>query len=551
MPFLNRILPPQSVSAGLATLSVVVVLGLALGAVRVRGIRLGIPGVLFSGLLFGQLGLTVDSHVLSFLSDFSLIIFIYAIGLQVGPSFVDSLKAEGLRLNLLSIALLAVGAVMTALVVLLIKLPPASASGLYSGAFTTTPGLAAGQEVLSHAIPSPSDATVAVQAAGLAYAVTYPFGMIGPALMIALFKKIFKIDMQHERDAHAAALQGRRPPNIYLDIEVTNTAVDGVAVKELSFVRQHGILFSRLLRDKKMFVPTGETRICIGDKLRALGPKSTLDKLLAEFGQLCTLDLAAIPGELSRSTMLVTRTAILGKPLHQLDFINRYGVTLATLTRAGVDVLPTASLTLHFGDSVLAVGPADGLASVEKELGNSPDELNRPKLLPIFLGMVLGIIVGSIPIGGFKLGLAAGPLLVAILLSRLGNIGSVIWYMPAAANQLLRDFGLALFLACVGMQQGDSFLSKLFGADGIKLVFWGAFLTVVPLLLVSFIARRFFKMNFLTLSGWAAGAMTSSPALIYAGEITQSDAPALAYAAVAPLAMIVPIICCQLLAELK
>jgi putative transport protein len=224
--------------------------------------------------------------------------------------------------------------------------------------------------------------------------------------------------------------------------------------------------------------------------------------------------------------------------------------------RAGVELVPNGGMSLHFGDVVTAVGPKAALKIVDEELGNSPEALNRAQLIPIFLGMGLGVVVGSIPIpvpgiqGGIQLGLAAGPMLVAIALSRLGSIGSVVWHMPASANQLFRDFGLAVFLACVGLQQGDHFTQKLFTGDGLSLLIWGAVITMLPVLVVGIAARRVFKMNFLTLSGWVAGAMTSSPALMYASDITGSDAPALAYAGVAPLAMIVPILCCQALAAL-
>ena len=555
MSFLEKLLPSaQGGPAALAILSLAVTLGLALGAIQFRGFKLGISGVLFSSLLFGQIGLTVDPHILAFLRDFSLILFAYAIGLQVGPGFADSLKADGLRLNVLSILVLVLGAGLTAAVVKIVGIPSASSTGLYAGAFTTTPGLAAGQEVLRHS--ASASIADAVKAAGMAYAVTYPVGMIGPVWAVALMRRWFRVDIGQERAAHAAALESRRPATTWLDIEITRAEATCDSIRHHWATRGFNVVFSRLLRDGKVSVPTGETRLAIGDVIRAVATKPVLDELLPLLGKPSAIDLASITGDVGRLELIVTKTHVLGKTLRELDLINRHGVTLPRVIRFGVDLAPNGALALRFGDVVTAVGPAEGLKAVEKELGNSPDALNRPQLVPIFLGIVLGVIVGSVPIpvpgmtGGIKLGLAAGPMVVAIFLSRLGNIGSVIWYMPGAANQLFRDFGLALFLACVGLQQGDQYIQKIFSGDGLKLVLLGVAVTTLPVLVVGALARKKFKMNFLTLSGWAAGAMTSSPALLYAGEISGSEAPALAYAAVAPLAMIVPILCCQALAAM-
>lgn len=557
MSILDRLWLGGSVSAGLATLSLAVTLGLMLGAIRVRGVKLGISGVLFAALCFGQFGLTPDSGVLSFLRDFSLILFVYAIGLQVGPGFVQSLKAEGLRLNLLSIAVLVLGALMTYVVVVVAHLHRDAASGLYAGAFTTTPGLAAGQEVLSHSFSRGApEAVDAVRLAGLAYAVTYPFGMVGPVFAIVLFRRLFRVNLATELNAYRATTQQQRMPPAIKDIQITNGEITGMAIKDLAFVRHHNIIFTRLLRDDVMTVPTAETQLACGDIIRAVGPEDLMDELVGHLGKLSAVDLSNVASDIRRLDLVVTRTAVLRKTLRELNLIHRTGVTITRVIRTGVELAPSATLSLQFGDSVTAVGPASGLAAVERELGNSPDLLNRSQLFPIFLGIVLGIVVGNIPIaipgmnGGIKLGLAAGPMLVAIALSRLGNVGSIVWYMPAAANQLFRDFGLAVFLACVGLQQGDHFVQKLLSGGGLLLLIWGAVITMVPLLIVGWIGRRMMKMNFVTLAGWAAGAMTSSPALLFAGEITQSDAPAVAYAAVAPLAMIVPILCCQALAAL-
>lgn len=553
---LGVLIPTNSVAWGLATLSLAVALGLALGAVRIRGLRLGISGVLFSALLFGQLGLTVDAKVLEFLRDFALIIFVYAIGLQVGPGFLTSLRQEGLRLNMLSLAVLLLGMLMTAGVVYLVHLPKATASGLYSGAFTTTPGLAAGQEAIRH-IPavaaSPDGALEALAITGLAYTVTYPFGVMGPILAIAALKRIFRIRIEDEVAALAAAEQVRRPPIEVMDFEVTQRLHVGRRLSEHPLLRTKGIVFSRLARGDTLTVPSGDTEIRLGDIFRAVGPRDHIAELVEVMGRPASLDIGKATGDVRREDLVVTRTQVLRRSLRELDLIRRTGVTIARVSRAGVDLVPTASLRLQFGDILSVVGPEAGLKLVEAELGNSPDTLNRPQLIPIFLGIVLGVLVGSVPLAipglhtTLRIGLAGGPMLAAIALSQLGNIGSVVWYMPVAANQLFRDFGLAVFLACVGLQAGDHFMQNLVNNDGLVLVIWGAATTTLPVLLVGCLARRWFGMNFVTLSGWVAGAMTSSPALMFANELAGSDAPAAVYAAVAPLAILVPILCAQIL----
>jgi putative transport protein len=541
----------SSAAQGMARLALAVTLGLALGAIRYRGIRLGISGVLFSALLFGQLGLSVNHEVLEFLRDFALIVFVYAMGLQVGPSFMASLRQEGLRLNILSLAVVALGAVFTAAIVLGVKLPREVASGLYSGAFTTTPGLAAGQEALARITAADKAST----RAGLAYTVTYPFGVVGPIFVIVMLKRFFRIQMADERANLQAAEQERRPPLEAIDFKVTVPEHAGKPLRDHPLLRNKGILFSRMLRDQIMTVPTGDTLVQIGDIFRAVGSRQALNEIVLAMGEPAS-EMPQAVGDIERTDIVVTRTKVLRRSLADLDLIRRTGATIGRVSRAGVDLAPKATLRLQFGDRVTVVGTQRAIKLVEDELGNCPDTLNRPQLVPIFLGIALGVLVGSIPLAipglrtSIRIGLAGGPMLAAIALSQLGNIGSVIWYMPVAASALFRDFGLAVFLACVGLQAGDHFWQNLIGQGGAELVVWGAVVTIVPVLLVGLAARWLLKMNFITLSGWIAGAMTSTPALVFANDIAGSDSPAAVYAAVAPLGILVPIICSQLLVVL-
>jgi putative transport protein len=346
----------------------------------------------------------------------------------------------------------------------------------------------------------------------------------------------------------------RRPPLDLMDFEVTKPEHVGKALRELEFFREDGVVLTRALRNHVLEVPSADMIIAVGDVYRAVGPREKLHEIVEMMGKKSDVDLGSVTGLVQRMDLVVTRTQVLKRPLRELNLTRRTGVTIGRITRCGVDLVPRAGLRLAFADHVTVIGPETGLKMVAAELGNAPELLNRPRLVPIFTGIFLGVLIGSIPllIPGLdvrlRIGLAGGPLIAAIALSQLGNIGSIVWYMPASANQLFRDFGLAVFLACVGLQAGDHFLQHAAQGPGLSLLALGAAITIVPVLAVALFARIVMKMNFITLAGWIAGAMTSSPALIFADELAETDAPAVAYAAVAPLATLIPILCAQILA---
>ena len=534
-------------------LSVTITLGLFLGSIRIFGVRLGVSAVLFSAIVFGQLGFQMSPEALSFLRDFSLVIFVYAIGLQLGPGFVASLRASGVKLNVLAVAVVSAGAVFSAAIVHFFPLPAHTAVGIYTGGFTSTTGLAAGQEALLILFGHTAAGQAASDEAALAYTVTYPFGLIGPILIIVALKMMFGVRMQEEREALAREEATYRPPIETLDIKIAKPDLTGQALKDLQVLREHSITLARLLRDGKVVVPGGQTELQLGDVVRAVGPAPALEEMVKRLGETAVVDFGGATGDVNRIELVVTRVQVVGKSLRQLNLSRRLGVTVVRIFRGSVELPASGNLTLHFGDDIIAVGPAAGLKSLEAEMGNSAEALNRPQLIPLFVGIALGVMVGSIPfrVPGLKttlsIGLAAGPMIVALILARLGNIGRIIWYMPAAASQLLRDFGMAVFLACIGVQAGDHFLQKL-ASGGVPLVLWGAVVTIVPMMLVAVIARVAFKMNFVMLAGLVSGAMTNSTTLVFANEFTQSEAPSLGYAAVYPLAMIVPIVSAQILA---
>lgn len=548
---INSFAMSGSVAGGLAILGLSVTIGLSIGAIPIRGLRLGIAGVLFSSLLFRQIGFAIDPGVLDFLGDFGLVIFMYALGLQVGPGFAASLRAEGVRMNILSIAALLLGGLLTAALMPLVG--KGTGPGLYCGGFTTTPGLAAAQEVLRGARSS-VDAQAMAAATGLAYSITYPFGVVGPMLVVVWIRRIFRVEMSHERALLAQAEQQNHSPIEFIDIEVTSPDFDGKCLLDEPVLHSQEVVVTRLLRDGVAIVPKADTELKIGDVYRAVGPKERLEELATKFGRRSTVDLSTAAGDLTRTEFVVTQRHALHRSLRELRLRRRYGVTIGVVHRAGVDLVPTASLRLAFADRVTAVGPKAGMKAVEAELGNSVDALDHAQLAPIFLGLLVGVLLGSLPLklpnmhGALHIGLAAGALFAAIGLSRLGSFGAIIWYMPAAANQLFRDFGLAIFLACVGFQAGDHFIQRAANLSGLTLLVCGALVTVLPVFLVACFARKVMGVNFISLSGWIAGVMTSSTTLQFASEMTSSNSPAVVYAAVAPLAELVPIISAQILA---
>ena len=557
MQWLERLLPPGSFAAGLVVLALAVVAGLALGNVRVRGIGLGVSGVLFAGLAMGAAGLSIRADVLAFLRDFALILFVYALGLQVGPGFIASLRSDGLRWNVIGVVVTAGGALVCAAVVWALSIHRAAAPGIYAGAYATTPALAAGQSMLrdrlTRADPRPADLDAIVRAPALAYAVTYPFGIVGPILVIVAIRRLFAIDVDRERRDLLAAEARRNPRVGVIDVRLTTGELVGVKLAECPRLREEGVRLVRLLRDKQLSVPTGQTVLRNDDVVRAVGPRPALARLLKCAGRSSRIDLARVGGPIDRRELVVTRRATIGQTLRELALPGRFGVEVARLARGGIEMPPRANLPLKYGDVLTAVGPEAGLRLAGDAVGNSGDQLNRPLLIPLFVGIVLGVIAGTAPIpvpgitGGVRLGLAGGPMLVAILLARLGNVGSLVWYMPVAATNLLRDFGLAVFLACVGLESGADFVRTIASAAGLTFVAAGAVVTVVPMFAVALFLRAAMRMNFVELCGVTCGAMTSSPALAFASDFTKSNAPAVGYASIYPLGTLVPIVGAQLL----
>jgi putative transport protein len=538
------------VAKAILAVSIVAAAGLTLGSLGIRGIRLGAAGVLFAGIFFGQLGMHIDERILEFVRDFGLLLFVYTVGLQVGPGFFSSVKQRGLQLNALGAAVVLLGGVIVAGFRFLFHFPVPVIGGLFAGATTNTPSLAAAQAALqngSSASPASGDLL------GMAYAVAYPFGIVGIILTMVIVRRLFSIDVELEtRNVELSATGKERAPD-FIDLEVTNPNVDGVALRDLPFAAEAGVVFSRLLRSGTVTVPEDDSVVRLGDGLRLVGPKAKLLEFEPVIGRKSSIDIKSVPSELTTEHLYVTKRQVLGKSLGELNFERAYGAVVTRVTRADVEFAANDSVHLQFGDFLFVVGSEEGVAQVGELVGNKPKVLDHPHVLPVFVGILLGVILGGLPIvlpgmpAPVRLGLAGGPLIVALILSQVGRLGPLIWYLSPSANLVLREIGIVLFLACVGLKSGSRFLEVLLSGSGFYWMAAGAVLTFVPLMIVGLVARRFFKLDYPTICGVLAGSMTDPPALAFATSITKSDQPLVAYAAVYPLVMILRVFIVQVL----
>jgi putative transport protein len=545
-----EVLAQGPVAKAILALSIVAAVGLALGSPGARGVRLGAAGVLFAGIFFGQLGLHIDERILEFVRDFGLLLFVYTVGLQVGPGFLSSLKQKGLQLN----ALGAIAALLSGLMVagfrFLFHFSVPVLGGLFAGSTTNTPSLAAAQAALQ-SLPGQNPASGDLL--GMAYAIAYPFGIVGIILTMLLVRKVFSIDVDLEtRNLELSAKTSERTPD-FIDLEVTNPNVVGLALRDLPFATEVGVVFSRLLRNGKVTVPDDDSVIRLGDGLRVIGPKAKLLKFEPVIGRKNSIDIKGVPSELTTEHLYVTKSEVLGKSLSELNFESTYAAVATRITRANVEFAANDQVRLQFGDFLSVVGSKEGVAQVGELVGNAPKALDHPHVLPVFVGILLGVILGSLPIvlpwmpAPVRLGLAGGPLIVALVLSQVGRVGPLIWYLSPGANLVLREIGLVLFLACVGLKSGSRFLEVLVSGSGFYWMAAGAILTFVPLVIIGLLGRKIFKLDYPTICGVLAGSMTDPPALAFATSITKSDQPLVAYAAVYPLVMILRVFIVQVL----
>jgi putative transport protein len=549
MEWVTTLFTQESVARTVVLLGIAGAAGTALGKVRVFGVSLGIAGVLFAGLVLGHLKLTFDQHVLEFVREFGLILFVYTLGLQIGPGFFGSLRERGLGLNgfAATVVLLGVGVAAAWIGFGFVSVP--AGVGLLSGATTNTPSLAAAQQALKQ-LGAPDDAA-AVQ--GLAYAVAYPFGILGIIFTMLLVRRVFRVDVKAEVAAAEAARTPSVPKPLTRNFEVRNANLVGRALGKVPGLAGSGVVVSRFSRGGNVAVAQPETTLQLGDILHAVGPEEGLDGLRIVVGAEARIDLKTAPGPVTSRRLIVTKTDLLGEAISESEVFTHHQVVVTRVTRNGLEFTPTPAFRLQFGDILMVVGESPQIDAVAAAVGNSPKALESPQPIPFFLGIILGVLVGSIPLAlpglpaAVKLGLAGGPLVVAILLSRLANTGPLVWYMPPTANLMLREVGITLFLAAVGIKSGEKFIAVLTSGEGWHWLAFGAAITAIPLVVVGLVARAWRKTNYAELCGLLAGSMTDPPALAFAQQTTASDAPAVAYATVYPLVMLLRVFSGQLI----
>ncbi|MCM1337836.1 MAG: putative transporter [Candidatus Amulumruptor caecigallinarius] len=520
----------------------VIVAGVALGKVKIAGVSLGVTFVLFVGILMGHFGYMVNGDVLKFVREFGLILFIFSIGLQVGPSFFASFKQGGIRLNMLAL----LGILLNVAIVLIIyfiedgKTSIEAMVGVMSGAVTNTPGLAAAQQT--------SNSPEAINIMSMGYAAAYPLGVVGIIASMLLLKSVFRVKIDREikaLDDEANANSNAPALATYL---ITNKLLDGKTVHELHTIANCDMVVSRVKpADGEAYVPNAKSVLHDGDHLFVVLSASDEERLKSLIGPEVQMDWeAATPKRVLSRRILITRNHYDGATLRSLRLTSGYQLNATRVNRAGIDLLATPDLRLQIGDRLTVVGDLTDIDRLAARLGNSMKRLNQPNIITIFVGIMLGIILGSINLGyDLKLGLAGGPLVVAILLSRFGYKFHLVTYTSTSASLMLRELGICLFLASVGISAGDGFAATVFNPTGMWWVIWGFIITAVPLLITGSIARGVYKINFLTIMGMFAGGYTDPPALAYANGSTGHDAPSVAYSTVYPLTMFMRVVAAQ------
>jgi len=528
-------------------------LGLLIASVKVRGVGLGIAGVLFAGIILGHFGFHIEKEILEFVREFGLILFVFTIGLQLGPGFFASLRKQGLKLNVLALSVVLLGVVTTLVFVnKVMGIDIIASLGLFTGATTNTPALGATQQTLKSLGEAFADK---VTLPSLAYAVAYPGGVFGIIIVLLLLRFSFRINPEQEAEAYRKEQRKGVDPLETMNILVHNSNLEGVTIGDIPGRREISVVVSRVKRRDASEVQTvtDQTLLHQGDIILAVGSRKNLEKFRVIVGMESEVNLSKAPGRVTTRKVAVTHNAVLGKTIDQLGLDDRLGVTITRVSRTEIEITAMPDLALQFGDVVQLVGEEEAIAKATKELGNSLHALNETNFVPIFLGIALGVLLGMIPFhfSGIpvpvKLGIAGGPLVVAILLSRIGRIGPLVWYMPANANLAFRELGIVLFLACVGVKAGEHFFAKVFTHEGLLWLGGGFAITVIPLLIVGIVARAFLKLNYTAISGLLAGSMTDPPALAFANAVCKSDAPSIAYATVYPLTMLLRIVSVQIL----
>ncbi len=548
MQWISDIFLTHSAMQAVIVLSIIIACGLALGKLRVKGVSLGVTFVFFAGILAGHLGLSIDPTILHYTENLGLVLFVYELGLKVGPGFFSSFRKGGLSLNLLGLGVIAIGTVMTVLISLLFDMPIGDAVGVMCGATTNTPALGAAQQALGQF-------GISANGAALSCAVTYPLGVVGVILAIIVIRKCFlppDMPLSKERDDADSTF--------IAEFKVCNPAVVGMSVKEISALSKTNFVISRLWRDDNVTVPDSATVLEEDDHLLVITTPADCAKLKVLFGaqehrdwNRKGIDWNSIDNRLVSRNLVVSRVSINGKKLGSLRLRNQYHINISRVTRSGMHLLATRDLVLQLGDTLTVVGSEHDIDKVSRILGNTAVKLNDPNLGAIFIGIVLGLVVGSIPIlipgisSPIKLGLAGGPIIVGILIGRFGPQFRLVTYTTHSANLMLRGIGLSLYLACLGLDAGAQFLETIMRSEGLLWILLGFVLTVVPVLIMGLVAMRCFRLDFGLTCGMLCGSMANPMALNYANDLVPGDYATVSYATVYPFSMFCRVIIAQLL----
>lgn len=532
-------------------LSLVIAFGIILAKIKIAGISLGITWILFVGIVFGHFNLSLDEHLLHFLKEFGLILFVYSIGLQVGPGFFSAFKKGGFTLNMLAMTTIFLSVVITIILHFATGVPITTMVGILSGAVTNTPGLGAAQQANSdlNGIDAPEIA--------MGYAVAYPLGVVGAILSLLALKYILNINTtKEEADAEKGLGHLQELTVRPVTLVIKNEAINGKAIKDIRPLVNRNFVISRIRYhegNKETELVNSGTILHLDDEILIISNPIDIEAITVFFGKQVEVEWEQVSKNLISRRILITKPELNGKTLSQLKIRNNFGANITRINRSGVDLVAAPSLQLQMGDRVTVVGSELAVGHAEKVLGNSMKRLNHPNLIPIFIGIALGCILGSIPFmfpgipQPVKLGLAGGPLIVSILISRFGPQYKMITYTTMSANLMVREIGISLFLACVGLGAGKGFIETVVNEGGYVWIGYGAIITVIPLLITGLIGRYGCKLNYYTLIGVLSGANTNPPALAYSNDLTSCDAPAVGYATVYPLAMFLRVLTAQLL----
>ena len=530
-------------------LSLVIAFGIMLGKIKIAGISLGVTWILFVGIVFGHFNLSLNEHLLHFLKEFGLILFVYSIGLQVGPGFFSAFKKGGFTLNMLAITSVSLSVVVAIVLYLVTDTSITTMVGILSGAVTNTPGLGAAQQANSdlNGIDAPEIA--------MGYAVAYPLGVIGTILALQSLKYILKINTTTEETEAEKGLGHLQELTVRpVSLEIVNKAIDNKAIKDIQPLVNRKFVISRIRHQgEKQELVNSETILHIGNQILVISNPKDIEAITVFFGKQIDMKWENEDTNLVSRRILITKPELNGKTLSQLRIRRNFGASITRINRSGVDLVAAPNLQLQMGDRVTVVGSELAVSHAEKVLGNSLKRLNHPNLIPIFIGIALGCVLGSIPFmlpgipQPLKLGLAGGTLIVSILISRFGPHYKLITYTTMSANLMVREIGIALFLACVGLGAGKGFIETIVNEGGYVWIGYGAIITIFPLLVTGLIGRYGCKLNYYTLIGILSGANTNPPALAYSNDQTSCDAPAVGYATVYPLAMFLRVLSAQLL----